>query len=234
MIAGAKHAACTVEMASVSRQVDVAVVDEIQMVADPSRGHSFTRAILGIPAHTLHVCGDPASLPLLRQLMQDTGKHPTISLRFTRAKRRFVSGPPQGTPVKAVFSGSTIVPPCARRQGKLACAQSIHHESVEGPPAHAFAGDVLEVLQYERLLPLKAEKAAVGTLEGVRKGDCLVAFSRREVHSTKRALESWGALKCCVVYGALPAESRTQQVRPSVITAQTRSLRSGTKPISQC
>ena len=42
-------------------RVDVAVVDEIQMVADPSRGHSFTRAILGIPAHTLHVCGDPAA-----------------------------------------------------------------------------------------------------------------------------------------------------------------------------
>ena len=64
------------EMASVSRQVDVAVVDEIQMVADPSRGHSFTRAILGIPAHTLHVCGDPAALPLLRQLVQDTGTVP--------------------------------------------------------------------------------------------------------------------------------------------------------------
>lgn len=39
-----------------------------------------------------------------------------------------------------------------------------------------------------------------------------MAFSRREVHATKRALEAWGALKCCVVYGALPAEARTQQV----------------------
>ena len=75
------------------------------------------------------------------------------------------------------------------------------------------AGDTLEVRQYERLLPLKPEKAALGSLEGVRKGDCLVAFSRREVHASKRALESWGALKCCVVYGALPAEARTQQVR---------------------
>ncbi len=83
-------------------------------------------------------------------------------------------------------------------------------------PLRACAGDTLEVLEYERLLPLKAEKAALGTLEGVRKGDCLVAFSRREVHTTKRALESWGALKCCVVYGALPAESRTQQVRLSI------------------
>jgi ATP-dependent RNA helicase SUPV3L1/SUV3 len=74
VVVGAKHAACTVEMASVARQVDVAVVDEIQMVADPSRGHSFTRAILGIPAQTLHVCGDPAALPLLQQLLEDTGE----------------------------------------------------------------------------------------------------------------------------------------------------------------
>lgn len=73
-MAGAKHAACTVEMASVVRPVDVAVVDEIQMVADSSRGHSFTRAILGIPAETLHVCGDHAALPLLQQLVQDTGE----------------------------------------------------------------------------------------------------------------------------------------------------------------
>ena len=74
MVDGAKHAACTVEMASVSRRVDAAVVDEIQMIADPSRGHSFTRAILGIPAQTLHVCGDPAALPLLQQLVEDTGE----------------------------------------------------------------------------------------------------------------------------------------------------------------
>ena len=74
MVDGAKHAACTVEMASVSRRVDAAVVDEIQMLADPSRGHSFTRAFLGIPAQTLHVCGDPAALPLLQQLVEDTGE----------------------------------------------------------------------------------------------------------------------------------------------------------------
>ena len=75
------------------------------------------------------------------------------------------------------------------------------------------AGDSLEVITYERLLPLKAEKTALSTLQAVRKGDCLVAFSRREVHTIKRAVDAWGALKCCVVYGALPAEARTQQVQ---------------------
>ena len=34
---GARHTACTVEMASMSQPVDVAVVDEIQMLGDASR-----------------------------------------------------------------------------------------------------------------------------------------------------------------------------------------------------
>lgn len=40
---GAAHTACTVEMVSTSRVIDVAVVDEVQLAADPSRGWSFTR-----------------------------------------------------------------------------------------------------------------------------------------------------------------------------------------------
>ena len=73
MVEGASHAACTVEMASVSRPVECAVVDEVQMLGDPCRGHAFTRAILGLPARQLHVCGDEAVLPLLRQLIADAG-----------------------------------------------------------------------------------------------------------------------------------------------------------------
>ena len=92
-MAGAKHTACTVEMASVTRPIEVAVIDEIQMVADSSRGHSFTRAILGIPAQTLHVCGDHAALPLLQQLIQDTGE---IDTPFT-ALMVFASGHPLPT-----------------------------------------------------------------------------------------------------------------------------------------
>ena len=70
---GAQHTACTVEMAPVHKPVAVAVVDEIQMVAERSRGWSFTRALLGLAAAEVHVCGDPAVLPLLEQMVDDTG-----------------------------------------------------------------------------------------------------------------------------------------------------------------
>ena len=60
------------------------------------------------------------------------------------------------------------------------------------------------MLEYKRLLPLKAEKAAVGSLQGVRRGDCLVAFSRREVHAIKRALEAWGRSSAASSTGRCP------------------------------
>ena len=55
--------------------IQVAVVDEIQMIGDPYRGASFTRAILGLPAKEMHVCGDPAALPLIEFLAQEAGRH---------------------------------------------------------------------------------------------------------------------------------------------------------------
>lgn len=83
---GAQHTACTVEMAQVHKPVAVAVVDEIQMVAERSRGWSFTRALLGLAAAEVHVCGDPAVLPLLEQMVDDTGEHQfAVSVSFGKA-----------------------------------------------------------------------------------------------------------------------------------------------------
>lgn len=73
-VEGARHTSCTVEMASTKRRVDVAIVDEIQMASDQSRGWAFTRALLGLPAAELHVCGDPAVLPLLTRLCEESGE----------------------------------------------------------------------------------------------------------------------------------------------------------------
>ncbi len=49
------------------------MLDEIQMIADRARGWAWTRALLGLPTHELHVCGDPSVLPLLEQLVADCG-----------------------------------------------------------------------------------------------------------------------------------------------------------------
>ncbi|PIA45013.1 hypothetical protein AQUCO_01700518v1 [Aquilegia coerulea] len=71
-VEGAKHKAVTVEMADVSSDCECAVIDEIQMVGCRSRGFSFTRALLGIPADELHLCGDPAVVPLIQEILEVT------------------------------------------------------------------------------------------------------------------------------------------------------------------
>ncbi|XP_010532568.1 PREDICTED: DExH-box ATP-dependent RNA helicase DExH16, mitochondrial isoform X2 [Tarenaya hassleriana] len=73
LVEGAKHKAVTVEMADVTSVYDCAIVDEIQMVGCKTRGFSFTRALLGIAADELHLCGDPAVVPLVQEILKVTG-----------------------------------------------------------------------------------------------------------------------------------------------------------------
>jgi ATP-dependent RNA helicase SUPV3L1/SUV3 len=63
---------CTVEMTSLGLPVEVAVVDEIQMLADPERGSAWTSAVLGLPAEELHLCGEEVAVPIVQALLKDT------------------------------------------------------------------------------------------------------------------------------------------------------------------
>ncbi|XP_069835212.1 ATP-dependent RNA helicase SUPV3L1, mitochondrial [Dendropsophus ebraccatus] len=68
------HAACTVEMCSMNTPYEVAVIDEIQMIRDPGRGWAWTRALLGICAQEIHLCGEAAAINLVTELMYTTGE----------------------------------------------------------------------------------------------------------------------------------------------------------------
>ncbi|KAL5805555.1 hypothetical protein ACOSQ4_028288 [Xanthoceras sorbifolium] len=139
------HIACTVEMVSTEEMYDVAVIDEIQMMSDPCRGYAWTRALLGLTADEIHLCGDPSVLSIVRKICSETG-------------------------------------------------------------------DELHEQQYERFKPLVVEaKTLLGDLRNVRSGDCVVAFSRREIFEVKLAIEKHTNHRCCVIYGALPPETRRKQ-----------------------
>jgi len=68
------HVACTVEMTNCDETYEVAVIDEIQMVKDFQRGWAWTRALLGVPAEEIHVCGEAAAVDLVREIMISTGE----------------------------------------------------------------------------------------------------------------------------------------------------------------
>ncbi len=66
---GSRVTAATVEMADLDVYYDIAVIDEAQLMADPDRGHSWTRAILGLKAREIHVCASPAAREVLEHLI---------------------------------------------------------------------------------------------------------------------------------------------------------------------
>ena len=138
---------CTVEMVPTNRTVDVAVVDEIQMIGNEERGWAWTQALLGLKAKELHLCGEARTVPLIRELA-------------------------------------------------------------------AQMGEKLEIHHYERLSPLKAaSNSLLGDLTKLRKGDCLVVFSRKEIHALKSEIESKTNKRVAIVYGSLPPETRARQAR---------------------
>ncbi|XP_004247583.2 ATP-dependent RNA helicase SUV3, mitochondrial isoform X1 [Solanum lycopersicum] len=72
-VEGARHKSITVEMADVTSDYECAIIDEIQMIGCRTRGFSFTRALLGLAANELHLCGDAAAVPLVQEILKVTG-----------------------------------------------------------------------------------------------------------------------------------------------------------------
>ncbi|MBI0435280.1 helicase-related protein [Roseomonas sp. KE0001] len=65
---GSRHLAATVEMCPFHMPVDVAIVDEAQLLHDRDRGAAWTAAIMGVPARQLFVLGAPECIPMVRRI----------------------------------------------------------------------------------------------------------------------------------------------------------------------
>ncbi|KAL1491744.1 hypothetical protein ABEB36_012295 [Hypothenemus hampei] len=137
------HVACTVEMTSLNSPYEVAVIDEIQMIKDPQRGWAWTRALLGLIAEEVHLCGESGAIDLVSQLCLTTGED-------------------------------------------------------------------LEVRNYKRLTELKIEDKALDNLNNVEPGDCIVCFSKNDIYSVSRLIESSGK-EVAVIYGGLPPGTKLAQ-----------------------
>ena len=64
---------CTIEALNNQESYDVAIIDEIQMIGDPERGWSWTKAILSINAKRIHLCGDERAIGLVSKLIKQCG-----------------------------------------------------------------------------------------------------------------------------------------------------------------
>lgn len=65
---------CTVEMIPLNAELDVAVIDEIQLIGSDSRGWAWTQAVLGVQAKEVHLCGEERSIPIIQELVGMCGE----------------------------------------------------------------------------------------------------------------------------------------------------------------
>lgn len=139
----ATHVASTVEMLDTKTQVEVAVIDEIQMLADRDRGAAWTAAVCGAPASTVFLVGAPEARRAIEALA----------------------------------------------------------ERLEVP---------LEVHVLKRMALLAMEPSPVRKLGNLRRGDAVIAFSRRDVLMWRDMITEKG-LSVATVYGNLSPEVRRAQ-----------------------
>jgi ATP-dependent RNA helicase SUPV3L1/SUV3 len=83
-IAGARHVSSTVEMVDLGRDVELAVVDEAQMLQDEQRGWAWTLAIAGVRAKRVVLCGSEDGLASAQRLTARLG----IPLAIRRFERK--------------------------------------------------------------------------------------------------------------------------------------------------
>jgi ATP-dependent RNA helicase SUPV3L1/SUV3 len=76
--AGARLVSCTVEMVDTRTPVELAVVDEAQMLFDADRGWAWTQAIVGVPASALVVICAPHAVDAVRRLLETCGESPVL------------------------------------------------------------------------------------------------------------------------------------------------------------
>ncbi len=73
-VEGATHTSSTVEMCQFNKVVDVAIIDEIQMIADSSRGWAWSQALIGVSAKHVVLVGSEEALPFIIPVIEDLGE----------------------------------------------------------------------------------------------------------------------------------------------------------------
>jgi ATP-dependent RNA helicase SUPV3L1/SUV3 len=103
---GARVVSSTIEMVGTNTVIDVAVIDEAQMIFDNSRGWAWTQAIVAVPASEVIVICSAYAVPAIENLLNLCGERCTVR-HFER--KQHVQLLPQPVPVHALMLGDAVV-----------------------------------------------------------------------------------------------------------------------------
>jgi ATP-dependent RNA helicase SUPV3L1/SUV3 len=102
----ARVVSSTIEMVDTRRPVDMAVIDEAQMIFDADRGWAWTQAIVGVPANELIVICSAYAVPAIENLLSLCGESCTVR-HFER--KQHVEALPHAVPIAGLKHGDAVV-----------------------------------------------------------------------------------------------------------------------------
>jgi ATP-dependent RNA helicase SUPV3L1/SUV3 len=100
------HISSTIEMMNSSVELDVAVIDEIQMIDDQQRGWAWTNALIGIPAKTVILTGSDNALKIVQKLSAYL-EEPLEVVDFERMTSLELLSKP--TPIDEMEDGTAVI-----------------------------------------------------------------------------------------------------------------------------
>ncbi len=103
---GARVVSSTIEMVGTNTEIDVAVIDEAQMIFDASRGWAWTQAIVAVPASEVIIICSGFAVPAIENLLGLCGERCTVR-EFER--KQHVELLPQPVPMSSLKLGDAVV-----------------------------------------------------------------------------------------------------------------------------
>ena len=103
---GARVVSSTIEMVATNTPIDVAVIDEAQMIFDASRGWAWTQAIVAVPATEVIIICSAYAVSAIESLLGLCGERCTVRV-FER--KQHVELLPQAVPLASLKLGDAVV-----------------------------------------------------------------------------------------------------------------------------
>jgi ATP-dependent RNA helicase SUPV3L1/SUV3 len=102
----ARVVSSTIEMVGTNKPIDVAVIDEAQMIFDGSRGWAWTQAIVAVPANELIIICSEYAVPAIENMLGLCGERCTVR-HF--ARKQTVQMLPRPVPIASLKLGDAVV-----------------------------------------------------------------------------------------------------------------------------
>ena len=103
---GARVVSSTIEMVGTNKPIEVAVIDEAQMIFDESRGWAWTQAIVAVPANEVIIICSPYAVPALENLLGLCGEKCEVRHFERKQHVQLLPGP---VPISALHKGDAVV-----------------------------------------------------------------------------------------------------------------------------